>query len=144
MARPRTLSMTAVVIVCFVSMQWTATLFASPLASVPSPQTDRSLYAASANFFANPSHLERAQSHAFAGQVYQGRPYRMAHNGSIAALMVGAVATITGAALLVYANRPECDLRQYAGGCGYGSKVIGGAVLSGGIAGLFVGALTWK
>jgi hypothetical protein len=84
------------------------------------------------------------QSNAFAGQVYQGRPYRMGRDGSIAAIMIGAVATITGAAILVYANRPECDTHQFAGGCGYGTKVIGGAVLSGGVVGLFVGALTWK
>jgi hypothetical protein len=45
---------------------------------------------------------------------------------------------------LVYANRPDCNTNQFAGGCGYGTKVIGGAVLSGGIVGLFVGALTWR
>jgi hypothetical protein len=61
----------------------------------------------------------------------------------MAAIMIGTVATITGAAILVYANRPECDTRQYAGGCGYGTKVIGGAVLSGGMVSLVVGALTW-
>jgi hypothetical protein len=84
------------------------------------------------------------QSSAFAGQIYQGRPYRMGRNGSIAAIMIGAVATITGAAILVYANRPECATNQLAGGCGYGPKVVGGAVMSGGVVGLFVGALTWR
>jgi hypothetical protein len=83
-------------------------------------------------------------SSAFAGQIYQGRPYRMSRDGSIAALMLGAVAAITGTALLVYANRPECTTNQLAGGCGYGTKVVGGAVLSGGVAGLFIGALTWR
>ena len=68
----------------------------------------------------------------------------MGRDGSIAAIMIGAVATITGAAILVYANRPDCNTNQFAGGCGYGTKVIGGAVLSGGIVGLFVGALTWR
>ncbi len=58
--------------------------------------------------------------------------------------MLGAVATITGAAILVYANRPDCSTNQFAGGCGYGTKVVGGAVLAGGVAGLFVGALTWR
>jgi hypothetical protein len=68
----------------------------------------------------------------------------MSRNGSIAALMIGAVAAITGAAILVYGNRPECATNQFAGGCGYGTKVVGGAVLTGGVVGLFVGALTWR
>jgi uncharacterized membrane protein YjjB (DUF3815 family) len=67
----------------------------------------------------------------------------MGRNGSVAALMLGAAATIAGAAVLVYANRPECSTNQFAGGCGYGTKVIGGAVLTGGAVGLFIGALTW-
>ena len=88
--------------------------------------------------------LEPRSSTALAAQVYQGRPYRMGRNGSIAAIMIGAAATITGAALLVYANRPDCTVNQFAGGCGYGTKVIGGSVLAGGVVGLFVGALTWR
>jgi uncharacterized membrane protein YjjB (DUF3815 family) len=68
----------------------------------------------------------------------------MRRDGSIAALMIGSVVAITGAAILVYANRPECDTRQFAGGCGYGTKVVGGAVLSGGIVSLVAGALTWR
>jgi hypothetical protein len=84
----------------------------------------------------------------FAGQVYQGPPYpypyRHRRDGSIAAIMVGAAAAITGAAVLAYANRPECTADALAGGCGYGTKVVGTAVLSGGIVGLFVGALTWR
>src|SRR4029077_11377490 len=83
-------------------------------------------------------------SSAFAGQIYQGRPYRINRDGSIAALMIGAVAAIAGTAVLVYANRPECTTNQFAGGCGYGTKVVGGAVLSGGVVGLFIGALTWR
>jgi uncharacterized membrane protein YjjB (DUF3815 family) len=68
----------------------------------------------------------------------------MNRDGSIAALMLGAAAAIGGTTLLVYANRPECTMNQFAGGCGYGTKVIGGAVLSTGIVGLFIGALTWR
>jgi hypothetical protein len=89
-------------------------------------------------------HLEPRSSTALNAQVYQGRPYRMGRSGSVAAIMIGAAATITGAALLVYANRPDCTVNQFAGGCGYGTKVIGGAVLAGGVVGLFVGALTWR
>jgi hypothetical protein len=85
-----------------------------------------------------------AQSSAFAGQIYQGRPYRISRDGSLAAIMVGSVVAIAGAAILVYANRPECDMHQFAGGCGYGTKVVGGAVLSGGLVSLVVGALTWR
>jgi hypothetical protein len=82
---------------------------------------------------------------AFAAQIYRGRPVRTVNrDGSIAAIMLGAAATITGAALLIYANRPDCGFNPEAGGCGYGTKVVGGAVLTGGIAGLMVGALTWR
>jgi hypothetical protein len=82
----------------------------------------------------------------FASQIYQGAPYpyRRRHDGSIAAIMIGAAAAIAGAAVLVYANRPDCTTNAVAGGCGYGTKVVGTAVLSGGIVGLFVGALTWR
>ncbi len=92
-----------------------------------------------------PAHAFTVPGPAFAvgGQIYQGAPYRLRHDGSIAALMVGAAAAIAGTAVLVYANRPECSTNQFAGGCGYGTKVVGSAVLAGGIVGLFVGALTW-
>ena len=91
-------------------------------------------------------HFVPTQSNAFAAQVYRGpsRPIRRERNGSIAAIVIGAVASITGAAILVYANRPECRPHPGATGCGYGTKVVGGAVLSGGIVGLAVGALTWR
>jgi hypothetical protein len=82
-------------------------------------------------------------SSAFAGQIYQGRPYKLNHDGSIAALMIGAVAAIAGTAVLVYANRPECTTNQLAGGCGYGTKVVGGAVVSAGVVGVVIGAITW-
>jgi hypothetical protein len=85
-----------------------------------------------------------APSNSFAGQIYQGRPYKMNRDGSIAALMLGSIAAIAGTAVLVYANRPECTTNQFAGGCGYGTKVVGGAVLSGGVVGLVIGALTWR
>jgi hypothetical protein len=61
-----------------------------------------------------------------------------------AAIVVGAVAAIAGAALLVYANRPECNTSPSANACGYGTKVVGGAVLTGGIVSVVAGALTWR
>ena len=65
-------------------------------------------------------------------------------NGAVAAIVLGAAGSIAGGAILVYANRPECRTNQVATGCGYGTKVVGGAVLSAGIVGLLVGALTWR
>ena len=83
-----------------------------------------------------------------AEQIYQGPPYpyrsRRRHDGAIAAIMIGAAAAITGTAVLVYANRPECSANVLANGCGYGTKVVGTAVLSGGLVGLFVGAIAWR
>jgi hypothetical protein len=75
---------------------------------------------------------------------YGGRGSRGEHNGAAAAVILGAAAAIAGTAVLVYANRPECSMNQAAGGCGYGTKVVGGAVLSAGIVGLLVGAATWR
>ena len=66
------------------------------------------------------------------------------NSGSAAAMFIGAAAAIAGTALLVYANRPECNMVPTAGGCGYGTKVVGGAVLSAGIVGVIVGAATWR
>jgi len=84
------------------------------------------------------------ESGVFAQRGYRGRGYSGRNNGAAAAMFVGAAAAIVGTALLVYANRPECNIAPTAGGCGYGAKVVGGAVLSGGIAGLAIGALTWR
>jgi hypothetical protein len=78
-----------------------------------------------------------------AGQIYRGRSRRNRRDGSVAAIIVGAAAVIAGSAVLVYANRPECSANQSAGGCGYGTRVIGTSVLVGGAVGLFVGAITW-
>jgi hypothetical protein len=92
------------------------------------------------------SALAPDQFSTFATQIYRGQPQpiRRSRDGSIAAIVIGAVASITGAAILVYANRPECGDHQFGTGCGYGTKVVGGAVLSGGIVGLTIGALTWR
>jgi hypothetical protein len=84
-----------------------------------------------------------AESSTFAQRGYGGRGG--GRNGAVAALLIGATASIAGAAILIYANRPECSATdQMASGCGYGTKVIGGAVLTGGIVALAIGALTWR
>ena len=167
MARTHRLSMTAA-IVCVASLLGNGTLFASDDVTASPPETqistpadvappiDHPRFTLDAAFLAaNPTlglpeqdahrafNFVPAESSAFAGQVYRGRPYRR-NGGSIAALMIGTAAAITGAAILVYANRPECDRNASAGGCGYGTKVAGTSVLVGGVVGIFVGALTWR
>jgi len=154
MARPHRSSLTAAVIVCLVSTQLSSTIFASDDAASKTPTSPR--FTLAPGFFdANPPgpvaslrgtfEFVPDQPTAFARQIYQGRPYpiRRNHDGSIAALMIGAAATITGTAILLYANRPDCDMNRYASACGYGTKVVGGSVLAGGMVGLFVGAITW-
>jgi hypothetical protein len=168
MAKTHRLSMTAAVIVSFVSVLGNGTLFASDdltnstsntqisTSEELAPPIEHPRFTLDAGFLAaNPSlglpapdartfNFVPAEPSAAAAQVYRGRPYRIGRGGSIAALMIGTAAAITGAAILVYANRPECDISPSAGGCGYGTKVTGVAVLSGGIAGIFIGALTWR
>ena len=76
---------------------------------------------------------------------YRGRRSRWDDNRAAqTAIIIGGVASIAGAAMLVYANRPECRANQFANGCGYGSKVVGGAVLSGGLVSITLGAITWR
>jgi hypothetical protein len=60
------------------------------------------------------------------------------------ALVFGAAAAITGAAVLAYANRPDCDYDPRLSGCGYGTKVVGTSVLAGGVVGVLVGAALWR
>ena len=66
------------------------------------------------------------------------------NEGARTALVVGTLAAVAGAALLVYANRPECSGNPSANACGYGTKVTGSVVLGAGIVGLVVGALIWR
>ncbi len=66
------------------------------------------------------------------------------NSAAATALFLGAIGTIAGSAILIYANRPECSVSAQNSGCGYGSKVAGGAVLTAGLAGLLIGAVTWR
>jgi len=66
------------------------------------------------------------------------------NQAALTAIMLGAVGAIAGTAVLVYANRPECNVNPNLGGCGYGTKVVGASVLSGGVVGLMVGAVMWR
>jgi hypothetical protein len=84
-------------------------------------------------------------SSSFSGAAQFGRRGRRhGRHGAAAAVAIGAAATIAGAAVLLYANRPECGTNPNANACGYGTKVVGGAVLTGGVVGLVVGAATWR
>jgi hypothetical protein len=153
MVRNHRSSTTGVLILCLIGTQLSGRLFASDeeqttigglhftlddqtLGSAPAGVTapvSRSVFKAASPEFGSFAQRER----------YRGRRGRR-HDAATAALILGAVGTITGSALLVYANRPECRANQYAGGCGYGTKVVGGAVLSAGAVGLVIGALTWR
>ena len=63
---------------------------------------------------------------------------------AIAIVAAGAMASITGSAILIYNNRPECDLNPYGRGCGYGTKVVGGSILTAGLIGMFAGAVALR
>ena len=82
-------------------------------------------------------------SDTFAQRGY-GRGRWRGNDGSRAAVILGSAAAIAGAAVLVYANRPECRTNPAASACGFGTKVVGGAVLAGGVVGITVGALSWR
>src|SRR3954470_1008305 len=107
------LSMIGAVIVCLVGVQANVTLFAA--------EDQESLVQHRLNLDVGlvPAHplftLEPASATSSAAQVYRGRRSRMTRSGSVAAIMLGAAATIAGSAILVYANRPECSTNQFAG-----------------------------
>jgi hypothetical protein len=164
MTRTRRLSTTAVLTVCLFGTPLSGTLFASeaeslaesqlplsprvvaPLSFVQQSGVDPTTPLARPSFNFTPTFtVAKSDTAELRSQIYQGRPiYYHDNNASLAAMLIGAAAAITGTALLIYANRPECETRPYAGGCGYGTKVIGGSVLSGGLVGVAVGALTWR
>jgi hypothetical protein len=156
MARMRPLAAVIVLIVCIAGTPCTGTLMAneadspSPDASsLQSPASNESHTpsvspddAATARTWAATFRFVPAEPDAVApaAQSRRGRSRRR-HGAAVAAIAAGAVASIAGAAVLVYANRPECRTHETASGCGYGTKVVGGAVISGGIVALVAGAV---
>jgi hypothetical protein len=147
---------TAALIACIIATQCTSTVLASDADRAARPATSSHLTyngkpltalgprddaPAQASRGAEP--LSRSELSAFRqwGGFRRGRGR---NGGAATAIVLGAVGTIAGAAVLVYANRPECNGNPTLGGCGYGTKVIGGAVLSAGLVGLTIGALTWR
>jgi hypothetical protein len=143
-------STTALLLVCLLAGPSSGILFAG---GEPLPGTTefvRSVAAPSPLMLADNMLTARSlplapnESHVLAQRGYGRRGYGGRNNGAIAALAVGAAAAIAGTAVLVYANRPECSTIPTASGCGYGTKVIGGSVLSAGVVGVMIGALTWR
>jgi hypothetical protein len=156
-------STTAVLILCLLGGPSSGILFASEKepsvpattssASEPLPGTTefvRSLVASSPQLLRNdtlihlPVFARPDEPSLFAQRGGRGRGYGGRRNGAAAAVFLGAAAAIAGTAVLVYANRPECSTIPTASGCGYGTKVVGGAVLSAGVVGLVVGAAMWR
>jgi hypothetical protein len=103
------------VIVCLLSTHWSAMLFASDATAAPADTQSRPApltldgalgttrpLVASAAPAGRPLFTPLAPEFTASGrQVYRGRPYRMRHDGSIAAIMIGAAAAIAGTAVLV-------------------------------------------
>jgi hypothetical protein len=150
MARTHRLSTTAL-LVCLVSTQWSGTLFAqSTIERSRFTLTDSALAATAAGPAGSPRvwrpalTVAPAESGSLAQRGWWGRGRGGRNGGARTAVILGSVAAIAGAAVLVYANRPECRANETANACGYGTKVIGGAVLSAGAVGIVVGALTWR
>jgi len=142
----------AVAFVCILVAPSNSTVFASEPASliatakVAVPPSTSAEPRQPLHLSIDPAHLPLllpAASTALEAQGYRGRRYGRRHDAALTAIVIGAAATIAGAAVLTYANRPECSVDQFAGGCGYGTKVVGTAVLAGGVVGLFAGAVTW-
>ncbi len=146
MVRTQRWAVTAGVLVCILAIQGSAaTLFAADdnaaaaavtSSTATSPDTPRLVIDASKFMLADES-TTFAQRRRFWGRGDR-------NEGARAAIVVGTIAAITGAALLVYANRPDCSSSPAASGCGYGTKVVGGAVLAAGAVGIVAGTVSWR
>ena len=141
-----------VAIACLVSAPWTSAV----AAQTPASRADDPPQAAPvAPLFHAPSRFtlkepltsivaaSPAEPDVFAQRGW-GRRRWDRHGGARTAIILGSAAAIAGAAVLVYANRPDCSANHSASGCGYGTKVTGGALIAGGVVSIAVGALTWR
>ena len=158
MARTHRVTTTVALLVCLIGGPWGGILFA---ADEPSSQGVLPPAAHSRFTFTDESLAVNRPAAALRAQTWQGgfnfvpadstflaqHGYRhhggRDNGGSAAAIIIGAAAAIAGGAILVYANRPDCRFER-ADGCGYGTKVAGGAVLSAGLVSVVVGAVTWR
>src|SRR5262249_12125558 len=132
MARTHRLS-TIALAVCLASTGWAGPVFASdtetsstdraPAVSIPARTASAITLSASpllkadrSPFTLTPEQLTSSaatfntfESTAFAQRGYYRGRRSSNRGGAVAALMIGAAASITGSAILVYANRPECS-----------------------------------
>ena len=152
MARSYRASTTAVVLVCLLGAQLTeATVFAGdeeaasgatqparPAVIAPVERSPRLVFDPARFTLEDESSTFAQRRGGFRGRG-RGRS-----EGARTAVVVGALAAVTGAALLVYANRPECRNNASANACGYGTRVIGGAVLTAGAVGIVAGTVSWR
>ena len=162
---PKTHRFSGIVVlsVCLIGSGWSDTVFAGT--DTPAPQTVSSLPSTSISLTqpfssSHTSHLAIGQetlramsvplsaSQPYASPVLAQRGWYRGgrrHSGAAQAEMIlGAAAAITGAALLTYANRPECSTNALAEGCSYGTKVVGTAVTAGGFVTFLTGAFSWR
>jgi hypothetical protein len=171
MARTERSSTIAALIVCLLGTQWSGTLYASEeerssgsvvnatdVSLIPPSTKQRSqLFTLDDDVFAT-----SAQVGSSGGQIWRSAlKFVPVESGALAQrrdrggrgdrnraaqveLVLGAVASIAGTAVLVYAHRPECSTNPTADGCGYGTKVVGGAILTAGIFSLVAAAVTWR
>lgn len=154
MGKPFTLS--AVVIIVCLAAPWNAALFAADDGGTPCAATCAAAPPGLSRALARvtfpgvplaPRPDDRVAPFASASTMFAQRGYGRGwrgNGGARAAVILGAAAAIAGGAILVYANRPGCQSNPAAGGCSYGTKVIGGAMIAGGAVGIVVGALSWR
>jgi len=155
MARTHRVATTVALLVCLIGGPWGGILFAAdePSSQGVLPPAAHSRFTFTGEI--QPAAALRAQawqrgfnfvpadSTLLAQHGYRHHGGGRDNGGSAAAIIIGSAAAIAGGAILVYANRPDCRF-QRADGCGYGTKVAGGAVLAGGLVSITVGALTWR
>ncbi|HEY2905176.1 MAG TPA: hypothetical protein VGJ29_04695 [Vicinamibacterales bacterium] len=144
---------TRLLILCLIGALSDATVFAAGQ-QPSSNQGVRNSSAASAPVFTAPPQLQ--SDHKFLADEFgsseqrrrgadgYGRGGGRRNNAAAAEMVLGGIAAIAGTAILVYANRPDCSRDRFADGCGYGTKVVGGSFLAGGVVVFSVGALTWR
>lgn len=150
MGRSDRTSTTAVLLVCLLGAQWTAaTVFASDeetasgttWSAQPAPTAPLDFQA---RLVIDPSRFTLANQSSMFAQRRDGFRGRGRNEGARTAIVVGTLAAVAGGALLVYANRPECSRNASANACGYGTKVVGGAVLTAGAVGIVAGTISWR
>ena len=163
MPKTRRFSGIVVLSVCLIGSGWSDTVFAAsetPASQAVSSSAITNVSLTQPFAFSETSHLAIGQetlramavpldaSQPYASPVFAQRGWYRGgrrHNGAAQAEMIlGAAAAITGAALLTYANRPECSTNALAEGCSYGTKVVGTAVTAGGIVTFLTGAFSWR